>query len=49
MQAVVTGFHAIEESVNAIQKSKKNPQNVKLFYSNVGPRVKKIFAVRTLA
>lgn len=42
MQAVVTGFHAIEESVNAIQKSKKNPQNVKLFYSKVGPRVKKI-------
>lgn len=44
MQAVVTGFHAIEESVNAIQKSKKNPQNVKLFYSKVGPRVKKILA-----
>ena len=45
MQAVVTGFHAIEESVNAIQKSKKNPQNVKLFYSKVGPRVKKILAI----
>lgn len=44
MQIVVTGFHAIEESVNAIQKSKKNPQNVKLFYSKVGPRVKKILA-----
>lgn len=44
MQAVVTGFHAIEESVNSIQKSKKNPQNVKLFYSKVGPRVKKILA-----
>ena len=44
MQAVVTGFHAIEESVNAIQKYKKNPQNVKLFYSKVGPRVKKILA-----
>lgn len=44
MQAVVTGFHAIEESVNAIQKSKKNPQNVKLFYNKVGPRVKKILA-----
>ena len=42
MKVVVTGFHAIEESVNAIEKSKKNPQKVQLFYSKVGPRVKKI-------
>ena len=49
MQAVVTGFHAIEECVNAIEKSKKNPQNVKLFYCKVGPRVKKILATANKA
>ncbi len=39
---VVTGFHAIEEKVLSLAKSKSNPKDYQIFYSKAGPRVKKI-------
>ncbi len=39
---VVTGFHAIEEKILALAKSKANPKDFEIFYSKAGPRVKKI-------
>lgn len=39
---VVTGFHAIEEKILSLAKSKTNPKDFQIFYSKAGPRVKKI-------
>lgn len=39
---VFTGFHSIEEKVNASLKDGSNAKDYKLFYSKPGPRVKKI-------
>lgn len=39
---VVTGFHAIEEKILSLEKSKSNPKDYQIFYSKAGPRVKKI-------
>jgi len=39
---VFTGFHSIEEKVNASLKDNSNAKDYKLFYSKPGPRVKKI-------
>lgn len=39
---VITGFHAIEEKVLSLTKSKANPADYVIFYSKAGPRVKKI-------
>lgn len=46
MSSVITGFHAIEENVRSVEK---NPQKatelgMKVLYSKLGPRVKKIIA-----
>lgn len=41
MEKIVTGFHFIEEKV----KSGKNQSNLKILYSKIGPRVKKIIEI----
>jgi len=41
MKYIITGFHSIEE----ILRSKENLEGAILFYSKVGPRVKKIIAL----
>lgn len=41
MEKIVTGFHFIEEKV----KSGKNQSNLKVLYSKIGPRVKKIIEI----
>ncbi len=41
---IITGFHAIEERVLSLSKKQINPQNYSIFYSKVGPRVKKIIS-----
>ena len=42
---IITGFHAIEEKLLALQKSDANPNEYKIYYSKMGPRVKKILQV----
>lgn len=41
---IITGFHAIEERVLSLSKKQLNPHNYKIFYSKIGPRVKKILS-----
>ncbi len=41
---IYTGFHAVEERVRKVSKEKKNDSSVKIYYSKMGPRVKKIIA-----
>lgn len=41
MSKVITGFHSIEEKIKAFNKVQET-QNVRIFYSKIGPRVKKI-------
>lgn len=41
---IITGFHAIEERILSLEKSKINPGDYKIYYSKPGPRVKKIIA-----
>lgn len=41
MSKVITGFHSIEEKIKAFSKVQET-QNVRIFYSKIGPRVKKI-------
>ena len=46
MSKVITGFHAIEERVLSLSKSKNtnDAKNYQILYSKLGPRVKKIIA-----
>ena len=39
---VITGFHAIEEKILALSKTKTNTNELQIFYTKAGPRVKKI-------
>lgn len=39
-----TGFHAVEEKVRRYSDSKDESLKVKIFYSKIGPRIKKIIA-----
>lgn len=43
---ILTGFHPIEEKLRVFQKKDNSGiENVKIFYANPGPRVKKILAL----
>lgn len=43
---ILTGFHPIEEKLKAFQKNDNSGiEDIKLFYANPGPRVKKILAL----
>ena len=41
---IITGFHSIEEKIRSsvLNKNKSDLQKIKIYYSKVGPRVKKI-------
>lgn len=39
-----TGFHAVEEKVRRYSESKDESVKLKIFYSKIGPRIKKIIA-----
>ncbi|HZK20587.1 MAG TPA: 23S rRNA (guanosine(2251)-2'-O)-methyltransferase RlmB [Treponemataceae bacterium] len=43
-KTIITGFHAIEEQLKKAIAEKSNTQNFILYYSKIGPRVKKILA-----
>ena len=48
MKQIITGFHAIEEKVRSGYEC-KNVDGLSLFYSKIGPRVKKILALAATA
>ena len=41
-ELILTGFHAVEESVRNAAIKKENVSAMQIFYSNPGPRIKKI-------
>lgn len=41
-ELILTGFHAVEESVRNASIKKENISSMQIFYSNPGPRIKKI-------
>ena len=42
---IYTGFHAVEERVRRTLREKENAQNLKVYFSKPGPRIKKILAL----
>ena len=38
----ITGFHSVEEKIRTIASEKNKKGEVTLYYSSLGPRVKKI-------
>lgn len=45
LRKIITGFHAIEERVLKISSEKADSKNYQIFYSKIGPRVKKILSL----
>ncbi len=45
LRKIITGFHAVEERVLKAKQNKSDSQKIEIFYSKIGPRVKKIISI----